>query len=102
MQFLHDLTHRNGQGSSKKFWYNISALTSTIILLWICYKDTMEDYAFIFLFMAYLLTVGGFEVILKMTQMVIDLKSGTTSSKTSTVVTKENINANPVPPVPQN
>jgi hypothetical protein len=96
MRFLHDITHRNGQGSSKKFWYNIAGLTATIVVLWVCYKDTMEDYAFICLFLTYLLTVGGFEVILKMTQMIVDIKSGHSSTTVTTSTTKENTNAIPI------
>ena len=100
MKLFYDITHRNGQGSSKKVWYNVAGLTSTIIILWICYKDTMEDYAFICLFMTYLLTVGGFEVILKITQMIVDIKSGKSSTSTSTTIVKENSNAPAVSAVP--
>lgn len=55
----------------------------------------MEDYAFICLFLAYLLTVGGFEVILKMTQMVVDIKSGHSSTTVAQTTTKENTSAVP-------
>lgn len=76
MKILYDITHRDGKGSSKKVWYNIAGLTSTIIVLWVCYKDTMEDYSFICLFAIYLVTVGGFEVMLRMMAMVIAFKNG--------------------------
>lgn len=91
MKFINDIVHRDGKGSSKKLWYNIAGLTATIILLWVCYKDTFEDYAFICLFSVYLVTVGGFEVMLKMMAMVIEFKTGKPSSTITT--TKETTNA---------
>jgi hypothetical protein len=74
MKFLHDLTHRDGQASTKKFFYAMACTVATICLVWITYRDTMEDWAYITLFLVYLLTVGGFEVILKMAQMIVDIK----------------------------
>lgn len=76
MSFLKDITHRDGKGSSKKIWYNGAALAATCVLLWVCYKDNMEDWAFITLYAIYLCTVGGFEVVLKMLDMMIKLKNG--------------------------
>ena len=76
MQFFKDINYRDGKGSSKKWWFNIACLTATIILLWICYKDNMEDYAFIALFSIYLTCLGGFEVIPKILAMVLEFKTG--------------------------
>jgi hypothetical protein len=36
----------------------------------------MEDWAFICLYATYLITVGGFEIILKMMAMIIEFKNG--------------------------
>lgn len=83
MSFLKDITHRDDKGSSKKLWYNGAALTATIVLLWVAYKDNMEDWAFITFYAVYLGTVGGFEVVLKIMDMLIQFKNGK----------RENINA---------
>lgn len=76
MQFFKDITHRDNRGSSKKLWFNMACLTATFVLGWVCYKDNMEDWAFICLYATYLITVGGFEIILKMMAMIIEFKNG--------------------------
>ena len=75
-QFLKEITERNGESSSKKLWYNGACLTATIVLLWICYKDTFEDWAFISIYSVYLVTVGGFEVIIDLVNKIIEFKTG--------------------------
>lgn len=92
MKFLTDITYRDGKGSSKKLWFNLACLTATITLLWVCYKDNMEDWAFIIFYAIYLITVGGFEIILRMMAMVIEFKNGkpaSTSTITTTTATTE-------------
>lgn len=78
--FVKGLTHRNGEPSSKKFWYNIAALVASIVIIWEGYKlptvDGMDDWSFIWLFAIYLITVGGFEVILEMMRLAITWKTG--------------------------
>ena len=92
MKFLKDITGRDGKFSSKKVWYNVAGFASTACLLWIAYKDTFEDYAFICLYAVYLVTVGGFEVMLKMMAMIIEFKNGKPSSiTTETVTTKSEV-----------
>lgn len=76
MKFIKDLTHRGEVGSSKKFWYNISCLTATIVLFQVFIANTMEDYYMVILYAVYLVTVGGFEVIPKMLAMFIEFKTG--------------------------
>lgn len=76
MAFIKDITHRDGIGSSKKLWFNISCFTATYVLVLVARKDTMEDYAFICLFAVYLVTVGGFEVIPKILAMILEFKTG--------------------------
>lgn len=89
-QWLQEINYRDGKYNSKLVWYNLSCLTATSVVLWTCYRDLMEDYAFIWLFSIYLITVGGFEVILKAMSMIIDFKNGKpTSTVTSTVTSTE-------------
>ena len=88
MRFFVDIMKRDGKYSSKKVFYNVAGITATIALLWVTYKDTMEDYAFICLFSVYLVTVGGFEVMLKMMAMIIEFKNGR-STTTTTATYKE-------------
>lgn len=76
MNFIKDITHREGKGSGRKFWFNIACCTATAVLLWVTARDTMEDEYLICLYSVYLVTVGGFEVIPKMLSMIIDLKNG--------------------------
>jgi hypothetical protein len=76
MKFITDLTHRDGKGSSKKLWFNIACLIATIIICWVAYKDTMEDYAFIVFYAVYLACIGGFEIIPKLLGMIIEFKNG--------------------------
>lgn len=79
-QFIKDLTHRNGQGSSKKFWYNMACFTATVVMLWIASKLPtefgMDDWIFVVLFGVYLITVGGFEVILEVAKLFIQWRTG--------------------------
>ena len=88
MKFFIDLMGRDNKWSSKKVFYCIAGLVATICLLWITYRDTMEDWNYICLFSVYLVTVGGFEVMLKMMAMVLDFKSGR-SVTTTTATFKE-------------
>lgn len=74
-QLLKDLNSRDGQLSSKKLWYNLSCLTSTVVVLWACYRDSIEDFYFICLIGIYLCTVGGFEVILEILRLVKGVKN---------------------------
>lgn len=85
--FFTDLFYRDGKGDQKKTFYNVAGVTATACLLWACYKDNMEDYAFICLFSVYLVTVGGFEVMLKMMSMVIEFKNGKPTSTSSVTTT---------------
>lgn len=84
IQFVKDITHRNGEGSSKKLWYNLACLAATAVLLRLAWKlstaDGMEDWTFVWLFAIYLVTVGGFDVILEMMRLVIQWKTGATPS----------------------
>lgn len=80
MKFLKDITHRGDVGSSKKFWFNIACFTATVIIIklaWqLCSEYGMDDRVFVCLFVAYLASVGGFEVIPKMLAMIIEFKTG--------------------------
>ena len=87
MRFFVDIMKRDGKYSSKKVFYNVAGVAATVVLLWLAYKDTMEDYAFICLYSVYLVTVGGFEVMLKMMAMIIEFKNG--RSTTTITETKE-------------
>lgn len=80
MNFIKDITHRDGKGSSKKFWYNIACLTATVVILWTAYKlptaEGMDDWVFIWLFGIYLVTAGGFDVILEVLRLILQLRTG--------------------------
>lgn len=80
-KFIRGITHRNGEPSSKKFWYNVAGLAATAIILYLAYtlptERGMEDWVFVWLFAIYLVTVGGFEVILQMMRMMLEWKNGT-------------------------
>ena len=80
LPFIMDITHRDGSGSSKKLWYNLACMTATVVLLWCAWAlpsdKGLEDWAFIWLFAIYLVTVGGFEVLLKMMTLVVAWKGG--------------------------
>jgi phage-related holin len=71
-----EINSRDGKWSSKKIWFNVCCLTATIVLAWIAYKDTMEDYAFIIFYCIYLVCLGGFEIIPKVLGMVLEFKTG--------------------------
>jgi hypothetical protein len=92
-QFIKDITSRNGEGSSKKLWYNGACLFSTIMMLYITYKQPteygFEDWAYVCLVLVYLGCVGGFDVILEMMRLLVQFKNGsvgTEITKTSTEV----------------
>ena len=78
-EFIRGLTHRNGMASSKKTWFNGACLTATAIMAWLAYKlptvDGMDDWAFIWLFAIYLVTVGGFDVLLEMMKLALQWKT---------------------------
>lgn len=98
MKFLRDITYRDGSGSSKKVWYNMSCLSATIIILWTGYKlpteQGMDDWTYIWLFAIYLCTVGGFEVVLQILKLIVQWKNGQSA--------KENIDAGANQDVPNN
>jgi len=99
--FFREMFSRDGTISSKKFWYSAAALTATICLLWVTYKDNMDDWIYVCLFCIYLVTVGGFEVMLKMMAMVIEFKTGkpaTSSTTTTTSTSTEVKGATDTPP----
>lgn len=79
-KFLTDITSRNGAVSSKKFWYNVAGATGTGVVVWLAYKlptpDGMDDMTYVWLFGIYLLTVGGFDVILETMRLLVQFKSG--------------------------
>jgi hypothetical protein len=79
--FFTGLTHRNGEVSTKKIFYGVAGAASTFIIVYEALKlptpDGMDDWAFIWLFAIYLVTVGGFDVILEMMRLVISFKNGT-------------------------
>jgi hypothetical protein len=85
VNFLTDITHRDGKGSSKKLWYNLACVAATVCLLWITYKDTFEDWAYICLYLIYLACIGGFEVVPKMMAMIIEYKNGKPLTTTTTI-----------------
>ena len=90
MKFLLDVAGRDGKWSSRKIWYNICGITSTVCLLWLTYQIKPADeisWMYIALYSIYLVTVGGFDVMLKMMTMIIEFKNGkptTTSVETAT------------------
>lgn len=79
------LIHRNGEVSSKKVFFCVACAVATVILLWVTYHQHLEygmtDEWFVALFMVYLVTVGGFEVIPKMLAMLIEFKNGKAPAK---------------------
>lgn len=74
LSFLKDITHRDGEGSSKKLWYNVACGAATVIMLWEAFQLPsaygMDDWAFIWLFGVFLLSVGGFEVLLQVVRLI--------------------------------
>jgi len=76
LKFIKEIFTRDGAASSKKFWFHGACLTATIVLLWVCYKDNMEDWAFIVLYGIYLACLGGFEIIPKILGMILEFKNG--------------------------
>jgi hypothetical protein len=87
MKFLLDIMGRADKFSSKKVWYNGACLTVTGCLLWVTYKDSMDDMSYITLYSIYLMCLGGFEVIPKVLGMVLEFKNGRTT--TTITATKE-------------
>ena len=88
-QFFKAIVSRDGKISSKKLWYNFAGATATACLLWITYKDDMEDWTYICFYSIYLVTVGGFEVMLKMMAMIIEFKNGRSTTTTTLTELKE-------------
>jgi predicted outer membrane lipoprotein len=88
-QFIKDITSRNGEGSSKKLWYNGACLVSSIVVIRLAWtlptEYGMEDWAFVWLLGVFLVCVGGFDVILEMMRLAIQWKSGTPAPSTVTV-----------------
>jgi hypothetical protein len=83
--FWKETLGRDGKWNDKKIAYAIACLVASYILVFIAWKDNMEDWAFICLYCAYLVTVGGFEIILKMMAMIIEFKNGKPSMTTTTI-----------------
>ena len=82
---IREISQRDGKLSSKRFWYNAAGLASTLIIVYLAWTlptvNGMEDWVFVWVFAVYLITVGGFEVILEMMRLAIQWKNCSPSVK---------------------
>jgi hypothetical protein len=62
-------SQRHGQFDSKKFFRNVACCVATVIIIKLAWTlnevDGMDDMAFVWLFLAYLISVGGFDILLE-------------------------------------
>lgn len=79
-RFFKEFVSRNGEGSSKKLWYNGACAVASVIMVYLAWtlptERGIDDSIFVWLFAVYLGTVGGFDVILEIMRLFIQLKTG--------------------------
>ena len=91
MAFLKDIAGRDGKWSSRKVWYNLSCLSVTGCMIYITYRG-MDDNGYIAMLSIYLITVGCFDVLLKVIDMILQFKGSRTT--TTITATKESETTN--------
>ena len=89
MKFFIDIMGRADKFSSKKVWFNISCLIASGCLCYITYRNDMDDTYYIILYSIYLTCLGGFEIIPKILAMVLEFKTGRTTTTTTDFTVEE-------------
>lgn len=78
--FFKSIVYRDGASSSKKLWYHGACAVACVIMLYLAFTlptdRGMEDWTFVWLFAIFMLTVGGFDVILQALKLIIEWKNG--------------------------
>lgn len=112
-QFLKEVNSRNGEFSSKKFWYNMACAVSTVIVLYLAWylpekaifvngqwikNNNVDDWTYLYIFLAYMCCVGGFEVILEGIRLI---KGVYPPPDTTKITTETSTTVQPATPVPQ-
>ena len=91
MNYFKDIFYRDGSGSTERTWYNIAGLATTLVVLYLPFyiheKDGVDVWAYVWIFAIYLVTVGGFKVLLEMMRLLVSWKTGVVPATTETTKT---------------
>jgi hypothetical protein len=84
MSYFKDIFYRDGQGSTERTWYNVAGLAATFVVVYLaCYTHEaggVDIWAYVWIFAIYLITVGGFKVLLEMMRLLVSWKTGVVPS----------------------
>jgi hypothetical protein len=91
MSYFKDIFYRDGQGSTERTWYNVAGLAATFVVIYLaCYTHEaggVDIWAYVWIFAIYLITVGGFKVLLEMMRLLVSWKTGIVPATTETTKT---------------